>query len=61
MDLLKFEQAAQKALSKKRYEHTLAVARLSGELAEVYGADVTDGSVENYDLDWPEPVQPSES
>lgn len=26
-----------------------------------YGADVTDGSVENYDLDWPEPVQPSES
>ena len=41
MDLLKFEQAAQKALSKKRYEHTLAVARLSGELAEVYGADVT--------------------
>ena len=40
MDLLQFEQAAKEALSKKRYEHTMAVARLSGELARVYGADV---------------------
>lgn len=41
MELCQFEQAAKETLSKKRYEHTLAVARLSGELAETYGADVT--------------------
>lgn len=33
------QELAKTTLSPKRYEHTLAVVRLSGELAEVYGID----------------------
>ena len=34
-----FRQLARKSLGDKRYEHTLAVARLAGELAEHYGVN----------------------
>lgn len=38
--LEEYRALARARLSDKRYEHTLAVARLAGELAEKYGIDV---------------------